>query len=351
MITLRGKVSHFGGPDDLGVDPDEGLAFYYDVSDAPELFLDQQPPNTTGLARRLDPAQMYIATRWDYDITPKDMLPSMLVTVTNVRTGESLLAVPADWGPHIDTDRCADVSPGVMEALGLQTDDEVIIEYQPLEEVTMPYNKICISSGHGTHVPGACGILIEVDEAIRVMDHLADELRARGVDVETFTDTLSKSQGENLDRIVDWHNSRAQDLALSIHFNAYEQVDHAMGCEVLYVSQSALADRLSAAIASNGFIDRGPKKRTDLAFLNGTEAPACLLEICFVDSEADAELYGQTFNGICEALADELGGAMSGVGEGEGETDPPPTTSRPIPRINIEVDGEVIITVNGEVIT
>jgi N-acetylmuramoyl-L-alanine amidase len=345
MITLRGKVSWFGGPDDTGVDPDEGLAFYYSVDDAPWLFLDQQPPGTTGLARRMDPDQIYIACRWDYDVTPKDMLPHMLVKVTNAKTGKSAHAVPGDWGPHIDTDRCADISPGLMTMLGLNTDDEVIIEYEPLEEVIMPYNKICISSGHGKFVPGACGILIEVDEAIRVTDHLADELRARGVAVETFHDTVSKSQGENLDRIVDWHNSRTQDLALSIHFNAYEQVDHPMGCEVLYVTQGALADRLSAAIASNGFIDRGPKKRTDLAFLNGTEAPACLLEICFVDSEADAELYGETFNGICEALADELGGAMSGAGEGE--TDPPPPTTV-IPRINIEVDGEVIITVNGE---
>jgi hypothetical protein len=35
----------------------------------------------------------------------------------------------ADWGPHEDTDRVADLSPALMEALDLTTDDEVEIIY------------------------------------------------------------------------------------------------------------------------------------------------------------------------------------------------------------------------------
>jgi N-acetylmuramoyl-L-alanine amidase len=65
-----------------------------------------------------------------------------------------------------------------------------------------------------------------------------------------------------------------------------------MGCEVLYLSQSTLAAQISAAIAAAGkFKNRGAKKRTDLYFLNETGMPAVLLEVCFVDSEADAALY------------------------------------------------------------
>jgi hypothetical protein len=44
-------------------------------------------------------------------------------------------------------------------------------------------------------------------------------------------------------------------------------------------------------------------KRTDLHFLNACEAPAVLLEICFVDSETDAAIYKEKFNQICENLA------------------------------------------------
>jgi hypothetical protein len=128
LFKTKGKVSWFGGPNDTGVAPDEGLAFLYDVDDAPHLFLDKQPEGTTGLARRLDPDTYYISCRWDYDVTPKEMLAEKrrALIVANKRR---FLAYPADWGPHEDTDRVADISPGLMEALGIGTDDEVEVLY------------------------------------------------------------------------------------------------------------------------------------------------------------------------------------------------------------------------------
>ena len=70
-LDLTGKVSWFGGPDDDGVSPSEGLAFIQDMMQAPHLFLPYQPEGTTGLARRLNPHIHYIACRWDYDETPQ----------------------------------------------------------------------------------------------------------------------------------------------------------------------------------------------------------------------------------------------------------------------------------------
>jgi hypothetical protein len=124
-MKITGKVSWFGGPDDMGVDEDEPLAFIYEIDDAPQLFLDEQPEGTTGLARRLDPDVYYIACRWDYDVTPREMLLENVALVKSPATGRMFLAYPADWGPHVDTDRIADISPGLMEALGIETDDEV----------------------------------------------------------------------------------------------------------------------------------------------------------------------------------------------------------------------------------
>jgi len=43
--------------------------------------------------------------------------------------GKEFLAWPADWGPNENTGRVADLSPGLMEALGLNTDDEVEVIY------------------------------------------------------------------------------------------------------------------------------------------------------------------------------------------------------------------------------
>jgi N-acetylmuramoyl-L-alanine amidase len=172
----------------------------------------------------------------------------------------------------------------------------------------MSYKRIVISSGHGKHVPGAIGILDEHKEAVRVVDLLAAMLIDRGVLIDTFEDTVSHSQNENLNRIVDFHNSRTRDLDVSVHFNAYVETDKPMGTEVLYVTQGALAREVSTAIASCGFVDRGPKQRTDLFFLNNTTAPAILIEICFVDSSSDAEIYELAFEAICESIADVLGG-------------------------------------------
>jgi N-acetylmuramoyl-L-alanine amidase len=175
-------------------------------------------------------------------------------------------------------------------------------------------NSVVISSGHGLYVRGASGILDEVDEARLVVEALADELRARRVEVVTYHDDVSHSQNENLNRIVDFHNSNIRDLDISVHFNAYEQVSKPMGTEVLYLTQSALAADLSEAISDAGeLINRGAKKRTDLFVLNNTDGPCVLLEVCFVDSEADADLYRDNFMDIVRAIADVL------VGDGEEE--------------------------------
>jgi hypothetical protein len=110
------------------VDEDEGLAFLYDVSDKPILFLPYQPEGTTGLARRLNPNMPYVACRWDYNITSKDMLAGNHVAVVRSEFA-SFFAMPADWGPHESTDRIADISPGLLSLLGIKTDDTVEVIY------------------------------------------------------------------------------------------------------------------------------------------------------------------------------------------------------------------------------
>jgi N-acetylmuramoyl-L-alanine amidase len=166
---------------------------------------------------------------------------------------------------------------------------------------------VAISSGHGLYVRGASGYLDEVDEARKVVNRVAELLDDAGVSVSMFHDNTSKTPSENLNRICAWHNSQTRDLDVSVHFNAYETTSSPMGTEVLYVTQEELARGVSAAIAKAGtFIDRGPKERTDLAFLNGTTEPAILIEVCFVDSRADADLYDEHFDAICLAIAREV---------------------------------------------
>ena len=137
-MYVKGGVSWFGGPNDSGVAPDEGLAFITTIEQAPHLFLPFQPEGTTGLARRLNSrAVHYIACRWDYDETPPFMLLEEMALVRATRTGLSLKAFPADWGPNENTGRVADISPALMDDLGIETDDEVevIFPFTTQEEV------------------------------------------------------------------------------------------------------------------------------------------------------------------------------------------------------------------------
>jgi N-acetylmuramoyl-L-alanine amidase len=174
--------------------------------------------------------------------------------------------------------------------------------------------RIAISSGHGKHIRGARGQpvppqLDEVDEARHVVDRVWELLADVGC--VKFHDDVSTTQSENLDRIVSWHNDQDRTLDVSVHFNCY---DHsANGTEVLYVTQGDLADEVSEAIAlAGGFTNRGAKYRDDLAFLNGTDEPAILIEVCFCDHTGDSERYRQNFEQICHAIAETITGSDVG---------------------------------------
>jgi len=176
----------------------------------------------------------------------------------------------------------------------------------------MPYSSVFISSGHGLHVRGAAGLpvppqLDEVDEARKMVDHIAELLRDRGVGVSVFHDNESRDQQSNLNAIVAAHNCASRQLDISVHFNAFDGNAH--GTEVLYVTQEDLACELSSAIASAGhFTNRGGKLRNDLKFLNSTEMPAVLIETAFCDHTGDSNLYRENFEDICEAVACVIGG-------------------------------------------
>jgi hypothetical protein len=174
--------------------------------------------------------------------------------------------------------------------------------------------RIAISSGHSKYCRGASDIIDEVDEARKIVNRVVELLNAAGVSVEVFHDNVSTTQSENLDRIVDWHNSQIRDRDVSVHLNAYEHTSKPMGTECLYVTQSELAADVAAEIAiSTGLIDRGPKYRSDLAFLNGTDKPAVLIQTLFCDSQADVDIYHQYFEDMCRAIAETIGDVTIGV--------------------------------------
>jgi len=166
---------------------------------------------------------------------------------------------------------------------------------------------IVISSGHGKYIRGASGYIDEVDEARRVVNRTAELLQKAGVWVSVFHDDVSTSQSENLDRIVNFHNDQDRKLDISVHFNAYNTTPNPMGAECLYLTQGDLAlDVVSKICFASALKNRGAKKREDLFFLNKTEEAAILIEVCFVDSRCDVDLYHAHFEKICAAISEVI---------------------------------------------
>ena len=217
--------------------------------------------------------------------------------------------------------------------------------------------KIAISSGHGKHIRGARGSPVppqidERDENVRVVDQVCSDLKKAGVGAVKYHDDVSTSQNENLNRIVDWHNQQSRDWDISVHFNAFDHSAH--GTEVLYVSDTgkALAKKVCDAIcAAGGFTNRGAKYNVGLAFLNGTNKPAILIETCFCDNTNDSNAYNAKFAAICAAIAESIGGEeVPDEGHPDRPEPEPPGGSTPgaelVVHVTIEAPAGVIVNVD-----
>ena len=202
----------------------------------------------------------------------------------------------------------------------------------------MAYNQVVISSGHSINCQGASDIINEVTEARKVVNRVYDIIRANGKACYKYHDTASSSSA-NLANIVNFHNKYKDGIDVSVHFNAYSHVDKPMGVEVCYYSASSLAAQVSKAIAdAAGFIDRGAKQRTGLYFLRNCAKPAILIEVCFVDSVKDVELYRANFEKICRAIAKSLIGEVNNT---PNPTPNPAPTPAPTPTNTVKVDNWV----------
>lgn len=195
---------------------------------------------------------------------------------------------------------------GVIESNKLYQLDDFVIK---MERNGDTMNKFVVSSGHSLKVRGAASILDEVNEARKVISKVAIYLKQLECTVHEFHDNTSTTQTNNINTIVKYHNSKNREMDVSVHFNAASKTNEARGVEVLYYSDDmkALADKVSKSIADvSGLKNRGAKKRTNLGFLSGTDKPALLIEVCFVDSSIDAKLYNSNFDSICRAIATSL---------------------------------------------
>lgn len=162
--------------------------------------------------------------------------------------------------------------------------------------------KINVHAGHnpdGKIACGAVGLIKESTEARKVKDSVIEKLKSLGHTVFDCTVDDGTSQANVLTKIVNQCNAHAVDLDVSIHFNSGAADRNGngktTGTEVLIYSVSSgakqYAENICKSISALGFKSRGVKVRTDLYVLRKTNAPALLIECCFVDDKDDTELY------------------------------------------------------------
>ena len=171
--------------------------------------------------------------------------------------------------------------------------------------------RIGINPGHtvsGTTGCGAVGYIDESKEVRKVGRVLIDMLRKCGHTVVDCTNDYAPTVSSNLSQIVSIANSQPLDLFVSIHFNS----GGGKGCEVFTYGGKSFeqADNVCRNMEKLGFINRGIKDGSNLYVVRKSDAKAMLVEVCFVDTKQDVDLYNKIgVNKIATALCDAIIGS------------------------------------------
>lgn len=148
----------------------------------------------------------------------------------------------------------------------------------------------------------------ESKDALDFAQLLACNLKALGAQVMLSRDSEKTSKG--LTSRTKEANTWGADLYLCIHRNA-SAAHTGEGAESLIYSMAsenkAVADKLQKVLVEVGkFRDRGIKARPDLHVLKATKMTAVLLEIGFIDNEADNQKFDKFKLELASAIAKQL---------------------------------------------
>ena len=170
--------------------------------------------------------------------------------------------------------------------------------------------RIAIDLGHGIgHDRGASGFIDEETIINQVGSLVINKLVELGHEVLETRPNNTSTVSESLIARVDKSNSYNVDLFVSIHANAGEGV----GSEIFTFKGKELVEarRVLDNLVELGFTNRGIKS-SNLYVINNTIAPSMLVEICFIDTRSDVDLYNNIgAENIAKAIVDGITGQIS----------------------------------------
>lgn len=102
-------------------------------------------------------------------------------------------------------------------------------------------------------------------------------------------------------------NELGGDLFVSIHRNSSGIPNQYQGVETLVYNNAGLpqivAENINRELENVGFINLGIDERPGLIVLNSTQMPAVLVEVGFLNSDADNQLFDGRFEDTARAIA------------------------------------------------
>ena len=174
--------------------------------------------------------------------------------------------------------------------------------------------KVTIDAGHGGYDGGAnYNGRLEKNDNLEIALAVGELLEQNGIEVgyTRITDVYD-SPGEKA-RIA---NEQESDLFVSIHRNSSPNPNTYSGVETLLYEESGLkqdvANAINEELAKVGFNNLGLNVRKDLTVLRRTQMPAVLVEVGFINTEADNQLLDNSFDETARAIANGIFKTLTG---------------------------------------
>ena len=167
---------------------------------------------------------------------------------------------------------------------------------------------VVLDAGHGGSNPGAVyNGRQEKDDALSLTLAIGSILESNGVDVyyTRTTDVYESPYRKAMEG-----NQSGADYFVSIHRNSSPYPNQYSGVETLvynrYSEAARLAYNINARLEETGFINLGVNESQNLVILRQTQMPAVLVEVGFINTDADNALFDTRFDDIAQAIADGI---------------------------------------------
>lgn len=165
-----------------------------------------------------------------------------------------------------------------------------------------------LQSAHGGRDPGAVyNGRQEKDDTLALTLAIGEILQGRGVDVlyTRTTDVYESPYQKAMEA-----NEAGADFFVSIHRNSYPTDNTVSGVETLVYDKSGIklqmAENINEQLEAIGFVNLGVKERPGLVVLRRTRMPAVLVEVGFINSDTDNQLFDDNFDDIALAIAEGI---------------------------------------------